>query len=416
MNRSALIDRIQILFSQNRIQEARNLLESFIENNPDDYMVRFLLAHAYLAEGENDKCRQIVVMLQEEDADDMDVLQLSTRVDLADEYFTKAESKCEILIESAPEESDAYMLMSQILIGQRRYDKAKFYIDKALEFDAENVDALNIKIHIDQFLGKKQTKTTVKHALDLDPENPFTIANHGLQLLNEGKQKEAMDRIKIALDIDPNNPIAQYAMVEALKSKFWIYRMFYKYKVMTARLTANGSWGVIIGIYIAYRILHSVADNNPEWQFILYPLVYFIAFLFLMTWLVDAFMNMYLLSNKYGQALLSDDQKKSAQYCGIAFLAAILMGTVYWLYDSEQFLYGMIMSIALMIPLASFLHPVKESNQTTTKYYTFALVGLALMTLIFNSGALFGLFILAVFVYQWIINGILIKENSRVID
>jgi tetratricopeptide (TPR) repeat protein len=416
MNRSALIDRIQILFSQNRTKEAKTLLQSFLENNPDDYMARFFLAHVYLAEGENDKCRLLVDMLQEEEADDMDVLQLSTRVDLADEYYTKAESKCEILIESAPEESEAYMLMSQILIGQRRYDKAKYYIDKALEFDAENVEALNIKIHIDKYLGVEQTESTVKHALDIDPENPFTIANHGLQLLNDGKQKEAMDRIKVALDIDPNNPIAQYAMVEALKSRFWIYRMFYKYKVMTARLTANGSWGFIIGIYIAYRILHNVADKNPDWQFILYPLVYFIAFLFLMTWLVDAFMNMYLLTNKYGQALLSAEQKKSAQYCAIAFFVAIMMGVSYWMFGTDQLLYGTIMSIALMIPLASFLHPVKESNKTTTKYYTIALIGIALMAFIFNSGALFSLFALAVFAYQWVINGILIKENARVMD
>ena len=68
------------------------------------------------------------------------------------------------------------------------------------------------------------------------------------------------------------------------------------------------------------------------------------------------------------------------------------------------------------IPLSSYLAPTQKRNQQKLTWFTFGLIGIGLLSLLPNFGAFFLLFMLGVFAYQWVVNGILIKEGARVID
>lgn len=413
----AMDDRVDILIKQGRLSEAANFLTTHLTEFPNDSYAKFRYAQVLLRQGETKKSRTITEQLLAERPDDPNFLNLSISQDVSDKQYEKAESKAELLIELMPQSSDAFLILAQIKLAQRNYDKAMTAVDQSLSLDAENISALNLRTTIAQILGESQSANSIETALELDPENPSTIASHAYDLLQQGKVKESLERYKYALQLEPTNYMARYGMQEALKSRFLPYRLFFKYKEFTGKLTAGGSWQFIIGIYIAYQVIRRIAAKSPGLEPFLTPLIYIIAGLFLLTWIIDPLMNTYLLSNKYGKILLDEDSKLMAQLCSISLVIGVLSGIGFLTFAPFRFLEILaLIGVFGLIPLGTFLHPTKESNRKTTLYFTIGIFAVGFLSLFGNFSGLFLLWLGLIFIYQWVINGILIKENARVID
>ncbi len=406
------LQRIELLLNQSRYEDAKRELETFLSTNPTDYYARKAYVITLLNCGENDLARERCEALLAEYPESTDTLHLSIEIDLADEYYNKAESKVDLLKEMSALDEDTFLLEAKVKMGQRNYDKALLATNQALEYDANNIEALNLKIALEGQLGKPHSEDSIKHALELNPEDPYTIANHAYQLLRNGQAEAALERAAEALEKDPNNAFAQQVMAEALRSKFWLYRMFFNYSQFVSRLTEKGSWTFIIGIYIGYRIIRNLARQYP----ILLPLVYLIAGLFILSWLIEPIANLYLYFNKYGKLLLDKDDAKMALSAGAALGIALVSIGLYFGIGGDLFLSLALVAGLSAIPLSSYLSPTKKSNQQKLTWFTFGLIGIGLLSLLPNLGALLIVFMLGVFAYQWVINGILIKEGARVID
>jgi len=413
---SAMMERINLLMTQGRTKEAKSLLETHLSDHPNDFGARYAYAVVLFRNGDNDESRELTEQLLTEDPEDTEILDLSINIDIEDDQLEKAESKAKLLIELNPEDTDAHVTMARVKTNQRSYDRALVAANKALELDAENIEALNLKIMIDGLLGNSSTSDSIQDALNLDAENPSTIANHGIQLLREGKVDEALERLGYALSLNPNNMLAQHGMQEALKSRFWPYRMFFKYKEAVAKLSAGGSWKFLIGTYIGFRIIRSVAKNNEGLEPFLMPIVYIITALFLLTWVIDPLMNIYLLTNKYGKVLLDKNEKTMAQYCAIALIIALLSLGIFFGLGIESMIFLAAISAGMMIPLGTYLQPTKDSNRKLTLFYTIGLGVVGLLGGAFNISVCILIFVVGLFIYQWVINGILIKENARVFE
>jgi len=410
------VDRINLLMQQHRYGEARSMLETHLTNHPQDSFAQYCFAYVLFMDGDLDQSRSLTADLLTEDPENVNVLELSIRLDIEDKKFETAESKAELLLELNSGDSDAFMMMAQVKMGKRSYDKALSFTEQALELDAENLNALNLKIALNGLLGNASNEEAIKSALQLDAENPSSIANHGLELMRQGKVDEALERLKYALSLDPNNSVAQYGMQEALKSKFWIYRMFYKYKMFSARLSEKGSWSFIIGTYIVYQVVRVSADKFPTLAPFLTPLMYAILSLFLLSWIIDPLMNLYLFTNKYGRHLLNKMEKNSSILVGASLVLCIISLVVYFSMDIERFLYLALIFGLSMIPFGSFLIPTDEA---TRKKLVFVMGGIFLVSVIGTLAGLpnlFLLFALSVFVYSFVLNSILIKGNARVFE
>ena len=310
-------------------------------------------------------------------------------------------------------DEETFVLEARAKFGQRNYDKALAAVQKALEYDANNIEALNLKILVEGQLGKTHPQESIEHALELNPENPYTIANHAYQLLRDNKVDAALERASEALQKDPNNPFAQQVMAEALRSRFWIYRLFFKYSEFVSRLTEKGSWAFIIGIYIAYRILIRSSKEYP----VLLPLVYLFCGLFILSWLIRPISNLFLYFNKYGKLLLDKDETKMAISVGIALSVSIVSLCLYFAGISQKLFFDLAIVAGLSaIPLSTYLSPTQKNNQQRLTYLTYGLIGMGLLSLLPNMHVFLVFFLLGIFAYQWIVNGILIKEGARVID
>ena len=413
---SGLLERAQLLLNQGRFQDAENILKDYLELNAEDRNGRVMFLACLISLGKKEESQLMAEQLLSQYPDDIEVLKLATENDMSHEHYQLAESRAQHLIGLAPFLHSGYHLLSRIKIAQRNYDKALFYIEKALEIEPESVKSLNTKVMLTGFLQKGKTQADIQQVLQLDPENPYTIANHALELLRNDDIGGALDRAKEALSIQPSNQIAKFAMSEALKSKFPPYKWFFKYKEKMAAMSEKGFWLFLIGIYFIYRILLSIARNNEAVAPFIFPIVGILVFLFISSWLFDPLMNLYLLLNPYGKYLLDQDDIKMAKFTGGSLGVGIILLTIGLLTNMSVIMICGGYFLLMMIPLGSFLNVNNPRNRKIMKFYILGLLGLGILGLILVSDDPLLLGLILIFIYQWVITGMLIKENSAVYD
>ncbi|OAV45257.1 lipopolysaccharide assembly protein LapB [Lewinella sp. 4G2] len=413
MSPEALQQRLDFFLQQDRLPEARDLLETYLATSPDDGYALIMYTKVLLSTGDKEKAREIMGPLLAENPDNTVVLYLAAEVELAEDKYAVAEQYARAILDQDARDADAFTMLARIRLNQRNYDGAIKYADEALAIEPEDTQALNLRIMAASILGREDVAITVEDALHLDPENPSTIAGHAYSLLTAGKYKEALERARYALSLNPQNDMARYVMLEGLKARNPIYRGYFAYQMAMSRLSGGASYGISIGLYLAVRYLSRLAGDRPDLAPFLYPIVYLCVGLFLLSWIIGPLMNFYLLTNKYGRLLLDDDDKLMAKLVGGSLAVSIFCAVAYSFTGVEQLLLGAFLGVGMMIPFGSFLNPVRERQKTITSLATAAigLVGLAGVALL-NSTLLLlaGVGLLG---YQFLINAMMAKEAGR---
>lgn len=413
MSLSALLERLHQLQSQARWQESRTLLETYLADRPDDAIAQLYYINTLSSLGEKEQARELIGPLLGEHPDNPSVLRLAAVIELNDRKPKVAERYGRQLLEMDAEDDDALVLMAKIKLDQRNYDAAINYAEQALEIDAQNLEALNLKIYVGGLLGREDTIDTIGEALHVNPEDSSTIANHGYQLLREGKVDEALERLKYALSINPSDQLAHFAMLEALKARFWPYRLYFKYKEAMAKLSGGASFGVMIGLWFGVNYLNRLAGQRPDLAPFILPLVYLMVGLFLLTWIIDPIMNFYLLTNPYGRHLLDREDKLMASLVG-GSLGLALLCLVGYLTVGGALLQGLAFAfLVLTIPLGSFLRPIRKRQKTMLTVYTVVLAIAGIGGLLLANGWLVNLALFGLLAYQFIINGMMARESGR---
>lgn len=413
MQLNALIERLNLLQSQARWPESRALLETYLADNPDDEIARLYYINTLTNMGEKALARELIGPLLEENAGDPTILRLAAIIELADNKPKIAEQFADTLLEMNPEDDDAHVLMAKTKLDQRNYDAALRYADQALAIHPQNTEALNLKIYVGGFLGNSDTESTIADALHVNPEDTGTIANHGYQLLRQGRTEEALERLSYALNLNPTNQLARFAMLEALKARFWPYRMYFKYKEAMAKLSGGASMGIMIGLWLGVNFLARMAETNPESAPYIMPLVYFMVSLFLLTWIIDPIMNFYLLTNKYGRLLLDEEDKKMAVLVGGSLGLAVVSLIAYLLSGVETLQMLAFAFLVLTIPLGSFLRPIQKRQKMILTVYTVALVLGGIGGILSGSSFLINAALFGLLGYQFVINGMMVREGGR---
>lgn len=416
MNQQGIIERAQLLLTQHRPDEARKLLTDYLAQYPEDFDAKLIYGYALLQSDESKDAYELSTELLSERPDSIQAIVLASEVDLGEERYERALSRGEHLIELAPYLPTGYQIIARSYLGQRNIDKSRIFIDKALELDPEDIDALNFKIMIDGMDGKSDTDDTLDTALRLDPNNPYSIANHGMQLLRKGNVRESLERFKEALALDPENYIAKTGMSEALKSRFWPYRMFFKLGEKMSRLSELGAWKVVIGGYLLVRVLRGIAKNNEAIAPFIFPIIIALVALFYLSWVFSPLMNVYLLTNPYGKYLLDEDDQKMAKYSAASLGLAILCAIGYFAFGIERLGLGGFFFFGMLIPLGSFLNVQNPSKRKSIIIFVVGMLVVGVLGILLNQVILVGIGLLCIFIYQWVFNAIMLNEHSRVYD
>ncbi len=409
--------KIEILIRQQRYSDAEKILSELLTEDPNNIRVLSLLAESHLLQNKFETAYRLIDSAIGLSPDVPYLFYIKTRIAIGQENFVEAERNINHAIKLDPYDADYFAIAANLQLRRKQFENALSLSDQALEIDPENLLALNTRsTTLIKLNRSEESFETIEGALREDPNSAFTHANYGWGLLEKGNHKKAMDHFKEALTNDPNYKYAQYGLLEALKASNPVYRLFLKYSFFMSKLTEKYQWGVIIGFYLGFRALRTIAEKNEALQPYLVPLIVVIALLAFSTWIISPISNLFLRFNKYGQLLLDKKQKLSSNFVA-ASLALFLVGLVLYLILSDQRMLTIAaFGFAMMLPLGSMFSPSKGKIGLLAYTIFLAVIGMLAIGLTFSGGELINgitfLFILGFVAFQWVANFISIEKDN----
>jgi Tfp pilus assembly protein PilF len=409
----SLLERASQLIQHQRFSEAEIQIREALTTDPNNPGAIMLLAICKSESGAHAEAIELGKKAIGLEPDNDYHLYLTGLFLYRHDSMKEAEKMVNNAIAFNPQEAAYFALSGMIQLHHKSWAAALEQANAGLALDGENTMCLNIRSTAQLKLGmKEESFETVREALQQNPQDSFTHGNVGWGLLEHGDHQKALEHFREALKLNPHNEHAKAGLVEALKARYWFYRIFLRYNFWVSNMKNKGQWFLIIGLYVGVRILRVVADNNEAWAPFLIPVIYLYFAFAISTWLMEPLSNLFLRLNVYGRYALRAEEIRSSNFVGVALALAILSG-ILALGGVSAMIPAVVYCLLMMIPLASMYNPRKESSQKILVIYT-AVVGLmgaiGVWQLAFNEEGIFaGLFLLGIVLYQWVANALMIR-------
>ena len=411
-----------LLCQQRKFTAAEGEFRRHLADDPQDGM-----AHAWLA----------IALLEQEKFDDAEreskqgihlapdqafshyvlaaVLDGRNRLDEAEHAVNEA-------IRIDPTYVDAYALLSSLHLQRKKWRAAVESANQGLQFDPENVNCANIRAIGLRNLGETAAADrTVDRLLERAPENAAAHANQGWALLSAGDHQNAMESFREALRLDPNLEWARLGLINSMKARNFVFRYLLQFFLWMGRLSNRAQWGLIIGLYVGFRVLRQLADSNPKLApFVVPLLVAYVGFAYL-TWTANPLFNLLLRLDRVGRYALTREEIVASNWVGACLLGA-LAGLV-WLFvaaDARGFvLFGV--CALIVIPVAAVFNSARGWPRQSMTTYTLALAAVGAGILVGMSmdpepafvGTFIGIFLLGSILSGWVANALVMARPTR---
>jgi len=409
--------KVEFLIQKKKFADAEKVLSDILTEDSNNIHFLSLLAEVNLQQDKFDKADNIIDNAIGLSPDASHLFYIKSRIAIRQDKLSDAEKNINQAIELDPYDADYFALLANINLGRKQFEDALETANQALEIDSENLLALNTRsTALNKLNRSEESFETIEGALREDPNNAYTHANYGWGLLEKGDHKKALEHFKEALTNNPTFAYAQSGMLEAIKATNPIYRIFLKYAFFMSNLTAKYQWGVIIGFYLGFRALRTVAKYNEALQPYLIPLIVVLGIIAFSTWIIAPISNLFLRFNKYGQLLLDKKNKISSNFVAISLGIFIIGLLLFFALSDKKMVTIAAFGFAMMLPLGTMFSPVKNKYRLLIYTISLAVVGLIAIGLTFATGQIFNLmtvvFIFGFIAFQWVANYMLIKENN----
>jgi tetratricopeptide (TPR) repeat protein len=429
MTGSPRLDRALLLHEQGRNELAEKELRAHLVDDPGDGF-----AHAVLA-------LTLVDMERYDDAEAAAGQAIANEPQLAFAHhamavvlserrrLVDAERAIREAIRLAPTSADSHAVLSSIEYGHRRWQAALDAAEKGLEFDPEHVGCSNLRAMALVNLGRaSEAGTTIDRTLSRSPESALSHANMGWTLLEQGQRKLAMEHFRESLRLDPMNQWAKAGLVEAMKAGNPLYGVMLRYFMWMEKLSEKAGFAVIVGGYVGYQALRSVARTSPELAPFVLPLIVLYVVFCLLTWLARPLSNLTLLLHPVGRHALSGDQLGQGRLVGGTLALAVLATVAEIATPGDTHLLFVALTFGVLSLPLSAVHNCSPGWPRTTMAAIaggLAIVGLtasvALGLAASTEGSVvedaaigaFVLFFLGIFLSQWIANWLVGRVPAR---
>jgi hypothetical protein len=145
--------------------------------------------------------------------------------------------------------------------------------------------------------------------------------------------------------------LARLGVLEANKSRYPLYRLILMYFFWMAKLSPQVQFGIVIGGWLGNQFLQGLRERHPEWSLWITPFIWLYVAFALMTWTARPLSNLLLRLNRFGRMVLSDEEKREANYIGLCVLG-MLASLVLWMIVGDYCWMGIIVFATMMIPIA----------------------------------------------------------------
>lgn len=249
-------------------------------------------------------------------------------VNLHIKKLKEAEQSMRYAIGLDPEFDDAWAVLSIILSQRSRHKESLEAAETALAIDSENTTALNARTAALNNLGRRgDAMDAAKLAARQLPDDTNTHQMMGWTALRAGRANDAMESFKEALRLDPTDQDAREGLLEALRGRFWPYRILLNYYFWMGRFGTQARWAIAIGIMILPRALRGISAQNPQLGPFLLPIAAVIVIFIWTQWFLAPLINVSLLFHRLGRYALTKGQSANA-LCILVLLASTLVMSV----------------------------------------------------------------------------------------
>ena len=325
------IQRAQMLYQRSRYADAERELGMALQVDPHEPWAYALLGACKAAQDDFAKAEELGQQALALAPDSADIRHLVARIQLARNDLPAALKSMDETIQMAPQNADYYATRALVYSQMKKWGKALADCDAALKIDPEHVGAINVRSHARRAQGDTQTATQeLRQALEVDPDDPYSHANLGWTHLQRGELKEAELHFREALRLDPDLEVARVGVLETLKAKVPFYRWVLNYFIWMQTKAAGAQWGIIIGLYLIYRVLGSIARNNPLIAPFVAPFLILYILFALATWFAKPLADTALLLHPFGRlALTSQEKREGAIVTILVVLVTVLLGAFF---------------------------------------------------------------------------------------
>lgn len=409
------LNKVNILIQQHKYDEAERIIKDLLSFEPNNVYLLSLFAEVNLQLNQINIAENVIKNAIGIAPEEPHLFYIKSRIEAHKKLFEEAEFSIKQAIALNPFDADYFAMLAHYKLTAKSFQEALDIANKALEIDPENVFAINTRSTALIKLNKSdEAFNTIEGALRQDPNNSYTHANYGWGLLEKGNPKKALEHFKESLKNDPNSSYAQSGMIEALKATNPIYRLFLKYSFWMSNLTSKYQWAMLIGFYFSFKILSNIAINNEALQPFLTPIIILLAVVAFSTWVIQPISNLFLRFNKYGNVLLSKKEKISSSFVAASVAFAALGLILYMIFREERFLSIVVVGLAMMLPLSVMFSPSKYKY--VLMIYTILLASIGVLSIFIAlytgnlTNGLFGFFLLAFFIFQWVGNFLIMQK------
>lgn len=406
-----------ILIQQNRYVQAEEKLYNLMQAGYSDADLYRMLIMCKMGLNQYDEAKSLSEKLLQQFPTDAFAFYTMAGIALNTRKLANAIENIDEAIRLQPFMPEYFALKSGIYFQLKNFSDALKYADIGLNVDARHIGCLNARAIALEAMGRSsEAFDTIKKSLSEDPNNPDTHANIGWGHLYRGETKKALDHFKAALTENPQHENAKSGMLQAMKTRFPLYRYFLMVMLWLSKLNSKNQWIFIIVSYVIYRILVNWAGMDTPFKPIIIAAVSILVLFFLSSWLFSPLMNLYMLSNPYGRITMTDDEKESARFVGFAIIGSLFAFGMYFLLLNAGLVILGVSMLLMMIPLGSMNNAFLDENKIKLKRFA-VIIGVllsvnAFISLLQNTYVhTFSIIALAALIaYQWYANYILIKE------
>lgn len=313
-----------MLFQRSRFDEAERELGMALTKDPEDAWAYALMGACRAAQKDYAKADELGRQAMALAPDSADIRHLMARIQLDRNDLPAALQAVNEAIELAPHDADFYSTRAIVHAGRKDWNKALQDSEAALEIDPENLEAINVRSLARRSSGDLRTASAeLQHALEVDPEDAHSHANLAWTHLQNGELDLAENHFREALRLDPELDYARVGVLETLKARVPVYRWILGYFLWMQTKAAGAQWAIIIGLYIGYRLVRSVADNNPALAPFLTPLLVLYLLFVVATWFAKPLADAALLAHPFGRMALTRQEKREG-----LIVAALVFGSL----------------------------------------------------------------------------------------
>lgn len=408
----AFLERANLLLSQHRPGEAETWAKKALALEPDNDFALSVLARCHLHNKQYDKGIEVAGKAISIDPENSHYYYLvgfgyyhKNRREEAIGYLYKA-------IQLSPRHAEYYGLLAFIYFDEGSFGLTLQKANEGLAIDAENITCLNARSRAQNKLRlTSEAIATMQDTLSKDPDNEFTHATIGWNLLEKGKHNDARTHFLEALRISPSYRYAKIGLKESLKSKIPPYRWLLLFSIWLKDKGKGFRWIFAIGIFIGVRIITTLSKDQPGFETIGIVVggcyILFVA----TSWFIGPLANVFLLFHKEGKHALDHSEKWNA----IAFIICVVSGITILCLSSiatgkdlpGNFIVSGLIAISLAIPCGHMDFPIRLKGNKLPQWISISLLAIAVLSVALGltgisfAVVLFVLYFILFVVYTW---------------